>query len=389
MTLRAEPTSAASSDTQAPTLVGQVVYMYAFDLAYDMRRLPLKTLLGQPVEQFIVDPSKRGPRQIVFYRPQMVRLPPIKRMCHDGPVTIVRDVKLLPVGAITIRVCVPFAVHGLEQLVSYHDLRFTDGTYLYDEVKTLAEDIRRELMPYLVRPVSQLPEEEAYTVFCLQCPLHSKDGKRVDAEDWLRLHQRSVASLLTEEPDPGRLSDQETEETTGKSLSYYEDDLVVIDWDAALVVDQPRNFEEILYIMELANVQLAELEAYDRLLDDAVETAYRDLSFQRLGKIRTSSVQRALREIRIDLARLSDELSNITKFFGDWHLARLYQTLAARFHLADWHHAIDEKLKTLDDLYQIIRSDIMNRWMLILEVTVVILFVIELIDSLAHWIVHR
>ena len=29
--------------------------------------------------------------------------------------------------------------------------------------------------------------------------------------------------------------------------------------------------------MELANLQLAELEAYDRMLDDALERAYRDL----------------------------------------------------------------------------------------------------------------
>jgi len=37
-----------------------------------------------------------------------------------------------------------------------------------------------------------------------------------------------------------------------------------------------------------------------------------------------------LREIRIDLARMNDELSNITKFFGDWHLARIYKNIAAR-----------------------------------------------------------
>ena len=33
--------------------------------------------------------------------------------------------------------------------------------------------------------------------------------------------------------------------------------------------------------MELANVQLTELEAYDRLLDEAVERSYRDLSARR------------------------------------------------------------------------------------------------------------
>jgi uncharacterized Rmd1/YagE family protein len=90
-------------------------------------------------------------------------------------------------------------------------------------------------------------------------------------------------------------------------------------------------------------------------------------------------VQSELREIRVDLARLSDELSNITKFFGDWHLARIYKGLSDRFHLNDWHRTIDEKLKTLDDLYQILRADQNNRWMLILEVTIVLLFIVDLV----------
>ena len=64
----------------------------------------------------------------------------------------------------------------------------------------------------------------------------------------------------------------------GRFLSYYEHDLVVIDWDAALIIDEPQNFDETLYVMELANLQLAELEAYDRILDDSLERAYRDLS---------------------------------------------------------------------------------------------------------------
>ena len=81
----------------------------------------------------------------------------------------------------------------------------------------------------------------------------------------------------------------------------------------------------------------------------------------------------------MDMARLSDELSNITKFFGDWHLARIYQGLSARFHLGDWHRTIDEKLKTLDDLYQLLQSERNNRWMLTLEVLVVLLFVIDLV----------
>jgi hypothetical protein len=355
---------------------GEAVYIYAFDVAYDMARQPVKELLGQPVAQFVVDASKRSPRHLFFYRPQMVRLPPLERIGPHGPVRVERAIKLLPVGAISITIRIPFEVQHVEDLVVYHDLQFSNGS-LHEEVRRLAEDVRRELAAYYIRPVPHLAEEEAYTVFCLESPLITEEGTTLSAENWLRAHRRPVAALLTQEPDIDHLSKQEADESTGRFLSYYERDIVVVDWDAALVIDEPRHFAETLYVMELANLQLAELEAYDRILDDSLERAYRDLSARPYRS--RPAMLRELREIRIDLARFSDELSNITKFFGDWHLARIYENVSARFHLADWHRSIDDKLKTLDGLYQLLNHDQTNRWMLTLEVTIVVLFVIDLV----------
>jgi hypothetical protein len=355
---------------------GEVVYIYAYDVAYEMTRRPLRELMGQPVAQFVVDTSKRSPRQLFFYRPQMVRLPPLERIGPHGPLRVDRVVKLLPVGALSITIRVPFEVENIEDLVVYHDLQFSNGS-LHDEVRRLADDIRHELNDYFVRPVSQLAEEEAYTVFCLDSPLITTDGSTVRAENWLKANRREVASLLTQEPDIDHLSKQEADESTGRYLSYYEHDLVVIDWDAALIMDERQHFDETLYVMELANLQLAELEAYDRILDNSLDRAYRDLGSRPIrGR---TTIMRELREIRIDLARFNDELSNITKFFGDWHLARIYENVSARFHLGDWHKTIDGKLKTLDDLYQLLNHDQTNRWMLMLEITIVLLFVIDLV----------
>ncbi len=355
---------------------GEVVYIYAFDVAYDTARKPIQTLLGQPVAQFAVDASKRSPRQLFFYKPQMVRLPTMERVGPLGPVRVERVVKLLPVGAVSITVRVPFTAQHLEELVAFHDLQFSNGS-LHDEVLRLAQDILAELKPGLIRPHPQLAEEEAYTVFCLASPVLNADNEPMNAEQWFHAHRRQVAALLTQEEEPERLSKQEAEESTARYLSYYEDDLCVVDWDAALLVDAPPDFDETLYIMELANLQLAELEAYDRLLDDALERSYRDLGERPLRS--RGDILRELREIRIDMARFNDELSNTTKFFGDWHLARIYEKIAARFHLADWHRNIGGKLKTLDDLYQLLKQDQNNRLMVWLEITIVLLFVIDLV----------
>ena len=356
--------------------VGKVVYMYAFDAAYEMTRQPVRELLGQPVAQFSVDASKRSPRHLFFYRPQMVRLPLMERLGPHGRIRVERTVKLLPVGALSITISVPFEVNSIEDLVCYHDLEFNNGA-LNQEVRALAEEVRRELAPHFVRPVPHLLDEEAYTVFCLDAPLIAEDGEPLSAEDWLEDHRREVAALLTQETDVSQLSRQEATESTSAYLSYYENDLAVIDWDSALVVEEPKHLDETLHVMELANLQLAELEAYDRLLDAALERSYRDLG--KRSRRGPANVMRELREIRIDLARFSDELSNITKFFGDWHLARIYEKISARFHLGDWHHTIDEKLKTLDNLYQLLNQDMTNRWMIILELTIVLLFIIDLV----------
>jgi hypothetical protein len=369
-------TFAPTSGVQAKGYVGEVVYIFAFDLAYEMKRLPVEKLLGQPVAQFSVDTNKRNPKHPFFYRPQMVRLSAVERSGPHGTVSIQRGIKLLPVGAISITVRVPFAVSEIDDLVAYHDLQFQSGS-LHQEVREMAERVRAELAPYYVRPVPQVADEEAYTVFCIESPLLAGPDRGWSAEEWLHEHRRQVAALLTQEHDAAQLSDQEADESTGRYLSYYEDDLIVIDWDAALLIDEPADFDETLYIIELANFQLAELEAYDRILDAVLERSYRDLRTKSLR--RQIDVLADLREIRIDLARFSDDLSNITKFFGDWHLARIYENISARFHLADWHHTIDEKLKTLDNLYQLLKHDQTNRWMLILEVTIVLLFIIDLL----------
>jgi hypothetical protein len=373
---QAKPTEHKSSHARVSRYTGEVVYIYAFDVAYDTARKPIHELLGQPVAQFAVDASKRSPRQLFFYKPQMVRLPPMERIGPLGPVRVERAIKLLPVGAVSITVRLPFAVNHVEDLVAFHDLQFSNGS-LHDEVRRLAQEVVAELKGHLVRPQPQLPEEEAYTVFCIASPMITQDGLPVTAESWFQSHRRQVAGLLTQESEIERLSKQESEESTARYLSYYDSDLVVVDWDAALLIDEPRDFDETLYIMELANLQLAELEAYDRLLDDALERSYRDLGEQPLRS--RGDILRELREIRIDMARFNDELFNTTKFFGDWHLARIYEKIASRFHLGDWHRTIDGKLKTLDDLYQLLKHDQTNRWMMILEATIVLLFIIDLV----------
>jgi hypothetical protein len=354
---------------------GWVSYIVAYDLAYDMKREPLKELLGCGVSEYTIGEDKRNPKTLFFFRPQTIFLPESHVMVFGRRAPVIRSVKLFNVGAISIQVRIPFEVNHFEDLVRYHDIEM-DGQPLTQQIDALAEKIRGELAPYCIRPLDRLREGEAYTVFCLD-HLPGGDGVTEDAEDWLAMNHRQVAGVLMQEEDISHLSDQESQDTIGHYLSYYDRDLIVVDWDAALVIGQRDSLNDVLHIMEVAHVQMVELKAYDQILDQSLDASYRDIT--RWSARARGGVRRNLREIRIDLVRLNDELMNITKFFGDWHLARVYQHLSDRLYLEDWRRVIGDKLKTLGNLYDLLQQDRMNFWMMTLELTIVLLFIIDVI----------
>jgi hypothetical protein len=356
---------------------GEIAYIYAFDIAYEIKG-SVANLLGHTVTETTLDPSKRTPRQSFLYRSQLVNLPDVHLdVDHESRrVPAKRTVRLLPTGAVSVTFRVPFTQKSLADLVSYHVPSF-GVIELQEQARLLAQQIAAELGEACVRPHAQLPAEEAYTVFCITSPSD-------DAQAWIEANRAEVAALLTQEDNPADLAREEIVESLSQRLSYYRQDVTLIDWDAALVVDNPRNVLETLHVIELANLQMAELEAFDRLLDSVLDRAYRDVRSRSL-RVKTG-ILKDLKEIRMDMARFTDELSNATKFLGDWHYARVYQLLSRRFHLDDWQRNISTKLKTLDDLYQMLQNDRNHRLMTTLELAVVLMFLIEILPTLRGWL---
>ena len=107
---------------------GEVAYIYAFDIAYDMKRQQVVTLLGQSLENYSIGPSKRSPKQLLFYQPQMAKLPTETRHINGKVIQVKRSIKVFSVGAISILIRVPFQVEKIEDLVSYHELKFSQSS---------------------------------------------------------------------------------------------------------------------------------------------------------------------------------------------------------------------------------------------------------------------
>jgi hypothetical protein len=200
-----------------------------------------------------------------------------------------------------------------------------------------------------------------------------------DVNAWLAHNRRAVAELLTE-ARPDTLSESQIAEVLRVGRSYANSDLVVIDWDAALVVDLEGYVDDVLYVLELANLQLEEYRAMDHKLDRYLDRAYDDVRHRRFGMFGTySATLGKLRLFRVDVTKLNDEVTHISKFIGDWYLARVYLGAGERFYLSQWRKSVEDRLGQLDELYTVINADINNRRMTWLELLIVIFFAIDLV----------
>jgi len=81
----------------------------------------------------------------------------------------------------------------------------------------------------------------------------------------------------------------------------------------------------------------------------------------------------------IDVNELTDRTENSLKFVGDIYASRLFGIVADRLGLATWKANVQEKLKTLDDVYRnAVELSTISRGQF-MELAIVLILVLELI----------
>jgi len=258
----------------------------------------------------------------------------------------------------------------LESGIGWHE----NATLIAD-----AERLCRQLLDRIAIAVTHRRDvflNEDYLVFTIH-----PDGDVPDALTLLSAHGPLIAQLLRGERDT--LSDQERESVLDHRISYYTTDMVIPTWSSALVYDSEAGAQGALEILEFANSQLLEFRYYDQLLDAELGRIY--ASLQLGGVLRTLLGRRYVRAARqlhaffIDVNELTDKTENALKIAGDVYAARLFGLTAARLGLDRWKANVNDKLKTLDDIYRFAVEHMGMARGEFLELTVVLLIVLEIV----------
>ena len=297
------------------------------------------------------------------------------------PLRVSRDAKPFTIGSYATRPSLDLMVYDFGAVAVIYAVpiegAFDDLLALSEELydnESLLADSRLQVDQFLLligdaaTQPHPSPVVEDYVIFHIESFAQAVEPNRFCAE-----HGRRIAQILRAERQA--LSDQEVDDALAARISYSVQDITIIDWNAALVLD--RDGEDVRAVLEFANVELLEMRYLDQKLDRALDETYEQLSRRAAGLQGMLGYPgadlRRVAELQVDNAALFEGVNNTLKLLGDQYLARVYRLVNRRFHIDDWDASILRKLQTLESIYEKISDQASNRRMEILEWVIVIL----------------
>jgi len=256
----------------------------------------------------------------------------------------------------------------LTQLVGLAD-ELWDHAGLMSDARRRANELLLALGAAIDKPALSERVED-YVVFELRLP----DGTPIGA--LLDTHASTIASILRAEP--AQLAREEIDDALSVRCAYLPEELVLIDWFAAILVGE--DMEDERRVLETAVAELLELRYLDEQLDRGIDDAHAVLRKARSTLASLSTRGHDLNQVaqlQADAAVLFEGVDNALKLLGDQYLARLYRAAAGRFHVPQWTASIERKLKLLDGIYDKLASRATSLRLELLELVIIVLIAVS------------
>lgn len=361
----------------------QIIALRLFDIAYAIDLGKAESLW----QSRGISPSSRSrlattPAKALSFEtpPLLLTLEPVDLLVNRKPVTARAFARVYDFGVVSISLRLPVEQLSWPEFTSAvleanTLLGSAEGEALWI---TMLDSLKGALGPALIRPTTVHLQEDYLmgVVDRLSEPLTAQE----------LLARVNVVPLLSGEIKP--LSETAKKDLLRQTHSYYEDDLVILTWDRALIYE-PRGESDVIDVLEVANAQLLEMRYYDELLDDELPIMYdRVEAAHRVSNIRApghyADLARKLHTLVAEVTELTERVDNALQVMEDVYLARVYTAALDLFRVTKLNAAVDQKLAIIKDTYTALYDEAHARRATILEITIVVLILIELVLALVR-----
>ncbi|MCC6350094.1 MAG: hypothetical protein IT347_10955 [Candidatus Eisenbacteria bacterium] len=373
--------AAAASPTPADLRVqGEVVLYRLYDLGYEIDLDRVFALLAESAPERPL-PVRGEAQAIHIPNPPVTAALGTETLSLAGsPCAADFSVRVFDFGVLSLRARVAFPAETPWREYVAAGTALANAPQWREVFLRVRERFVARIAPAITKP-GDSPVSEDYAVFRVN-RLCGPDGGRLGSE---ALREEDVARLLLGETRP--LSAGARRDLLSQRFTYFEDDLAVLTWNAALVVEPVPEDTDVQYVLEFANAQLLELRYYDAQLDrelprmyDRIEQARRGLP---LFDFRYSRLLASLQARVADATELVERTENSLKMTDDVFLARIYAAALEIFRGRTWRAGIAGKLAIVRDAYTMLNGESQARRSEMLELVIVLLIVLEIV--VAFW----
>ncbi len=246
---------------------------------------------------------------------------------------------------------------------------------LADLLAPTLETFRRTIQPAVERPNKTIRTEE-YTALVI-----ARLGPGTPAAR-LAAHPALLRTALGE-----RRPLSASAAGLATTLSYYEDDLIMLTWSGAIVIDpDPAAREDATFLLEVANVQLLAFRAYDAQVEhDLLRIAPRLRRVRRLHWWELGAATRFQHEIHrliVDSVETSARVENALKVTEDVYWNRVYAASLAVLRMDAWRRGTERTLDALQQSAALFADEAATARALLLEGLVILLIAVELLVAI-------
>lgn len=176
------------------------------------------------------------------------------------------------------------------------------------------------------------------------------------------------------------LSEQTKKTILDSTFQYGNDDLAVIDWNSALIIE-PSGSLDIVDVIEFSLCQLLEMRYYDDVLDEKLAYLYNALEKKKFNIFQSyySKLSKEAAKFYLDIADTVESAENSMKVVGDFYLAKIFRAASLRFRFKDWQDSVNQKLENLAQISKIFVSEGNEKKNQLLEIIIIILIAIEVV----------
>lgn len=358
---------------------GTIHFYRLFDVADAVDLAAAERALSQPRSRLRLEGHQTGAALEIPRPPLHVHLGARVLEIAGAPRQAEASARVFDHGVVSVhyRLAIPEGAR-LEELLPLAEALVSAPTPALDAAaRGEADELVRALGPLLEKPHAW-EGLETYTVFFVR-----RFDAPATAEEVLR--SAPLAHLVLGETSPVPLSEGELHDVLQNRFSYLADDLAVIDWNCAFVLE-PSGVQDIPDLLEFATAHLLELRYYDWLLDRELHAIYDEMEAERTARNvftrRTIRLRRRTATLLLELSEMTERLENAVKIIGDFYLARLYQGAVRRFRLPAWQETVLRKQRLLAGVHELLNDAADTRRAELLELTVILLILWEILFAI-------